>query len=482
MDKRLYIISLLIIADVSLFSAYNAIQRSSARATNQQAAQQGAMANFNFIHQAPQVQAPRIARAAMNNDTNNPADAENPFSLHAMQQMYASQPTNYEKAQYINSVLDYDSQDITIHQKIDQAKNLLRIMNNELSLHSGWLYNTDEAQVSWLRTQKSKINHRLSEFQWQAKHWSEQALWKTAYIGSAILGAIFAAYLAQYKYQEMDPTYEIKSFGELSWMPVEQLITMAQALVTPAQYAVGGVLQGASMAVTGTKALADYIREAGETIAIKGADRAQKDLHTLAKNVAKSTEPTPPSWSNLVENYWHPENKVKPGAQIQPQPQEIKKQQAPQQQNTSQQQKVEKKQPRQEDSYKGPKEISLWDWINRPFERWEYEKEVNRAAEWQAEMSEYQNNIELEMLKRQKEEALLQTQIQLEYQRMKDLNKPQAEKDVQKMFTEKQAQLEEQWAKADLKIKLEGQQLMNEAPESILAAMQAAQKQATQKK
>lgn len=271
MNKRLFIASLLILTNLILFSASGSAPRARARIANQELAE--------------------------------------PISLNTldqMQQIYASQGTNDRKALYINYILEDAENNITIEQKISQIKNLATIIANDLSLHRGWLYNNDQAQVDWLQTQQTKIAQKLSQLQWQAKSWGMKTLYSTAWWTTIYLGVILAAYLAQNQMQNLNPEYEQKAYGELAWMPIETILNLSQKSANIVYEAIAGettqknVKMAVGMAIAAAKTAGEFGSEAIDTIGRKGADRAQKDLHAVAKKVVKSTEPTPPSWSEIA--------------------------------------------------------------------------------------------------------------------------------------------------------------------------------------
>lgn len=271
MNKRLFIASLLILINLTLFGAYGTTPRARIRIANLELAEPVTL------------------------DT-----------LDQMQQIYASQPTNDRKAQYVNYILDNTENNITVEQKIEQVKNIAQIIGNDLSLHSGWLYNTDQDQVDWLQTQKTKIAQKLSQLQWQATSWGMKVLYSTVWWSTIYLGVILAAYLAQDQMQQLNPKYEQKAYGDLAWMPIETVLNLSQSAIIVAKDAITGettqknVTMAVGMAVAAAKTAGEFGSQAIETIGRKGADRAQKDLHALANQVAESTEPTPPSWSEVL--------------------------------------------------------------------------------------------------------------------------------------------------------------------------------------
>lgn len=279
MNKRFYIISLLIL-------------------TNSWLLQSAAMPTRTRI------------RADIDQDLSTDQRDVNIYTLDQIHQLYAGPPTNDKKAQAINYILDNSNPSITIADKISQAKILAKIINNDISLHSGWIYNDpkNQPQIDWLYEQQTKIYNRISQLQWQAKSFGEQALWTTAKWATIYLGIILAAHLSQGQLSKITGKDFQFTYGDLAWMPIEKLLDFAKNAVIFTKDTLTGetAQQGAAMALAMAKTAGNIAYDGLTTIGTKGKARlgsnakdvvnlVQSGVHNASKNLAEISNPTPPS-------------------------------------------------------------------------------------------------------------------------------------------------------------------------------------------
>jgi hypothetical protein len=218
----------------------------------------------------------------------------NSVMMTQLQQGYASQEDNILKAQYINGILDSDN-GANIEKKIKQANILIKIINNDIALHTdGWLYNSDQAQIDWLKEQKIKIKNRINQFQWQAQSFGMKALWQTAKWSTIYLGIILAAYVAkdQFIFIGNDGNQYRPTYGQLAWMPLESLLDLAKnaVLATKDTVTSSPVQNSLAMAAVLANKTKEGIIEAADTIKEKGSLKIQKNLHSLSNYFAGLTE------------------------------------------------------------------------------------------------------------------------------------------------------------------------------------------------
>ena len=219
-------------------------------------------------------------------------------------QVYASQPTNVDKTKYINLILDNNT--ISLKDKIANIQALTKVITNDITNNTGWLYNDDQSQIDWLYEQKAKISNKLSELEWQAKSYAERAAWKTAKYTSIYLGIILAAYLSQDQLSKITGNEEKYAYGDLAWMPIEKVLELAKSAVLNTAEATKNAVTGETAQKAAALGLAigqtagEYVYDAASTVGTKGLDTLQTGIHTTSQNVADATKPVPPTWSNQI--------------------------------------------------------------------------------------------------------------------------------------------------------------------------------------
>ncbi|MBV8661399.1 MAG: hypothetical protein JO129_04610 [Candidatus Dependentiae bacterium] len=211
-------------------------------------------------------------------------------------QGYWIQFDNRAKEQYINFVLQNNANNVSIQQKITEIQSLLRAISDDISSHTGWFYNDpeDQIQIDWLQEHKNVINQRLAELQWQAKSFGEKATLTTAKWATVYLGVVLAAYLALNQFSKITGTEMTLTYGDLAWMPIEQLLSLAQKalIITKDVVTSQPAQQAAAATLSAAQGLAEYGLEAAQTIAIKSAQAAQVGVHKGALAIAELTKPT----------------------------------------------------------------------------------------------------------------------------------------------------------------------------------------------
>jgi len=228
--------------------------------------------------------------------TNQQNQATPTNTVDQIHQMYASQPDNQSKAYFINQLLDENN--ITLEEKIANIEGLIRVINADISLHSGWLWNTpeDQIQIDWLYEKQAYIKTRLAELQWQAASFGYKTSVTTAKYMSIYLGIILAAYLSQYQLAKITGDNSTYGFGELAMMPIEQIISLAtnatitttNALTGPtAQKIIGGLYSGTLAAA---KTIGDYIADAASVIGEQTPKAIKNGVHDIAENLANLTD------------------------------------------------------------------------------------------------------------------------------------------------------------------------------------------------
>jgi hypothetical protein len=457
MNARLFITSLLMLTNLTLFGAYGAFNPANPAIGGQIIVPQ------YVVNQGPIAPAQNVVA--------NPAVAGQPglpnlFTLNQIQQGYAAQATNDLKAQYISYILDNNDNNFTIGQKIAQTQNLATIIAHDISLYSGWLYNTDQAQVDWLKEQKTRIAHRLSRLQWQATHWGVRALWNTAIIGTCCFAALLLASIGQEQYKRFDPNYKLQTVGELAWMPIEGILNIAQDAIIATKDIITGetaqqnVKMGVGMTIAAIKTAGNIGSEALSAVATKGIDRVQSDLHDLAEYTYKNTQ-DPPLWSEAFKEFWYPKDqsgndksdnnskgsivsitKPKPTAV------EVAKQAAA----------------------KVVKPIGFMDWLysQTPLPEIAKNNEITATAKWRSDYNEYEKDLEAQRFKEKQAKKQLQQDCAIELQRLKDLHRPNAEAKAQEML----AKIAEESAHDKSYLSIQGDKLGQEMPKAVLAEME----------
>ncbi len=290
------------------------------------------MGQFTYNKPLPTNSAKMVSRSTQTDYSSASASKDISMinDLATMQQAYAIQPDNMTKALYITSVLDNDADNVTIQQKIEQAQNLLKIIDGQISLLSGWLWNdpTNENQIAWLKEQRSKIKTSLYRLQEQSRTFGVNFALSTAKWTTLYLGIILAAYLAQDQYKAVNPNYKKLEYGDLAWVPIEQLFDLAKMAVVKTTDAVTGptAQKAFGMSAAGAKAIVSGIGSAATTIASKTTDKMQSNTYETAKYIAEKSKPTPPSWKETFQSYWTGkpikivDNKINPQLISQPTP------------------------------------------------------------------------------------------------------------------------------------------------------------------
>jgi hypothetical protein len=263
--------------------------------------------NFNVGQQAGAPAAPVNQPALIANQQGRMLAQQNPplqaaiavQDLAGMQQIYASQPTNIARALYISAVLDNDANNITIEQKINQAKILVKIVNSQISLLSGWFW-TEPAnipQINWLGEQKKRINASIQQLEEQSMSFGMKFAWKTAKWTTLYLGIILAAYVGQTQlnnYLRKQPnspdTYQ-NSYADLAVMPVEQLLSLAKFATIQTYGAATGPTAQKAVSIAGNAAKAGY--QAAGSAASGIQKRIVGDINVQAKEIVKATESKP---------------------------------------------------------------------------------------------------------------------------------------------------------------------------------------------
>lgn len=224
--------------------------------------------------------------------------------LMQMQNAYASQSTNVKKALYISSVLNDASDTLTIQNKINQAKNLLKILAAEKTLYRSWWPTEEEiAQKQWIEEQRIVVQEKLSRLQSQASMFGLPTLYQTVQWTSVWLGTAFLIYIAlnatndyynkkdpqhpnQYKYDYVDiATLPVSQFYALAkWAAIQGTTTLTAPSKSQAENPL--LAMSANAAANIAAASAKALSGAKETI--------QKDAHALGKYVVTVTAPAKP--------------------------------------------------------------------------------------------------------------------------------------------------------------------------------------------
>lgn len=159
---------------------------------------------------------------------------ENIYTIEELRRQLIAQPTHAAKAEFIARILEHQiepvnpaSQPVTVGQQITNAQNLSTIIQQEISLRSGYLWNSSENQpeIEWLKNQKTLIDHKISLLKWQARTFGERTLWTTVKWLAIYFGVIATIYAAQpyieSSYNELYPEkekYKPKSISELTFL------------------------------------------------------------------------------------------------------------------------------------------------------------------------------------------------------------------------------------------------------------------------
>ncbi|MBP6870014.1 hypothetical protein KBC04_03975 [Candidatus Babeliales bacterium] len=243
------------------------------------------------------------ARANFNSGNFQPEEEQNtPLSLlDKIHQLYASQPTNQLKLRVINHLLDQST--ITLEEKIANIQALQRVIDADISLHSGWFWNApeDQFQIDWLYERQAHIKKQLDELQWQAKSFGYKTTVQAAKYMSIYFGIILAAYLSQGQLAKITGNTDFYGFGEIAMMPISQIISLAtnaiivttNSLTGPTAQKIAGGLYSGTMAVG--KTATEYITDAATVIGTQAPKAIQSGVHAVAENLANLTEQAKPT-------------------------------------------------------------------------------------------------------------------------------------------------------------------------------------------
>lgn len=219
-------------------------------------------------------------------------------TLDEMQQGYASKSTYNLKSEFINQILAQD--DITLEQKIINLENLIKIINADISLHSGWLWNeaTDQKKINWLYEKRSMIDRELKDTKWKASSFGYQVTVKAATMTSYYFMVILLAYVGQYQYAKITGDKTVYSFGALAAMPITTIIELASlasietinALTSPTTQNIlkkiyTGVLAASDFVY-------DYLTDVSDAITTTVPDAAQKGINNISQTIVSKIKPT----------------------------------------------------------------------------------------------------------------------------------------------------------------------------------------------
>ena len=190
--------------------------------------------------------------------------------LAAMQRAYHQKINNVDKAEFINSILHNEKAELST--QIQSIKILQKVVNNDIRSHKGWLWNEDQEKINWLYQQQEKISARLAELEWK-QYPVLETIYPYAKYASFYLAFCLAAYLSQEKISETFGTNYNYSYGEITWMPLEQILLLAKQLT----------ILGKDVAITGGT-LGKQAAGIGYAIGSTGASGIVEAGSTIAKN------------------------------------------------------------------------------------------------------------------------------------------------------------------------------------------------------
>jgi hypothetical protein len=225
--------------------------------------------------------------------------------LRQMQNDYASQQNNTDKAVYITTVLNDESDRLlTIQDKINRAKNLLKILAAEKTWYRSWWPTEEEiAQKKWLEEQRIGIQEKLSRLQSQASMFGLPTLYQTVQWTSIWLGTAFLIYVALNAtndyYNKKDPQHPNQykyDYVDIATLPVSQFYALAKwaaiqgttSLTAPAKP------QAENPVLAMSANVAANIAAASAKVLAGAKDTIQKDVHAAGKYVAQITAPAKP--------------------------------------------------------------------------------------------------------------------------------------------------------------------------------------------
>ncbi|MGZ6254808.1 MAG: hypothetical protein ACXWL5_02390 [Candidatus Chromulinivorax sp.] len=189
---------------------------------------------INIGAAANQPAANRRAIPAEQNPVHQPENNayENIYTIEELRRRFIAQPTHAAKAEFIARVLEHEiepvnqaTQPITVGQQLVNAQNLKTIIQQEIYLKSGYVWNSSEnkPEIEWLENQMTLIDHKISLLKWQSRSFGAQTLWTTAKWLAIYLGVIAIIYAVQpyieSSYNSLHPNkekYKPKSIGELA--------------------------------------------------------------------------------------------------------------------------------------------------------------------------------------------------------------------------------------------------------------------------